>query len=97
MVVGVCRVRLHLPENGSLKGKRRVVKSIIGRVQHQYAVAIAEVGDNDLWQMAELGVSCVSNDPQHANEVLSKVVDFIAGSNDEAIMVDYQLEILHAL
>jgi uncharacterized protein len=97
MVIAVCKVTLHLPENSSLKGKRRVLKSLIGRVQNHFPVSIAEVGDNDLWQLAELGVAYVSNDPQHANEVLSKVVDFISNSSDEALMTGYELEILHAL
>lgn len=97
MVVGVCRVTLHLPQNSSLKGKRRVLRSLIGRVQHHFAVSIAEVGDNDLWQLAELGIAYVTNDSQHANEVLSKVVDFISQSSEEALMTGYELEIVHAL
>lgn len=97
MVIGVCKVTLHLPESSSLKGKRRVIKSIIGRVQHHFAVSIAEVGDNDLWQIAELGIAYVSNDSQHANEVLSKVVEFISHSSEEMLVTDYELEILHAL
>ncbi len=97
MNVGVCRISLRLPENLSLKGKRQVVKSIISRVENKFNVSVAEVDDHDLWQLATLGVCCVSNSNQHANEVLSKVVGFIANSRFDAEMLDYEIEILSAL
>jgi len=94
MNVGVCRIRLRLPENLSLKGKRRVLKSITTRVGSKFNVAIAEVDDQDLWQLATLGICCVSNDKRHANEVLSKVVGFISDSRFEIEVLDYEIEIL---
>ena len=77
MNIGALQVRLRLPENSSLKGKRRVVKSICSRVENKFNVSIAEIDDLDRWQTAMLGVVCVSNDGRHANEILSKVVNFI--------------------
>jgi hypothetical protein len=77
MVIGVCRVDLMVRENHSLKEKRRIVKQIIDRVKHRFNVSIAEVGNNDLWQSAQLGVCMVSNDRRFTNEVLDKIVDFI--------------------
>lgn len=97
MNIGACKVRLRLPENETLKGKRRVLKSIIERVKNRFNVSIAEVGDHELWQVLTLGVTCVSTSPQHVNEVLSKVMDFIEKSRFEVEMLDYELEILHAL
>lgn len=94
MNVGVCRIRLRLPENLDLKGKRQVIKSITARVRGKFDVAIAETDDHDLWQMATIGIACVSNDARHNNEVLSKVVDFVARSRFEAEMVDYEIELL---
>ena len=94
MHVGVCQLRLRLPENSSLKGKRQVVKSITSRVANKFNVSIAEVGDLDLWQAATIGISCVSNDNRHANEVLSKVVDFISDSNFDIEVLDYNIEIV---
>lgn len=96
MHVGLCKVTLRLPENESLKGKRQVVKSIIARVQNKFSVSIAEIDDNDAWQMTSLGIACVSNDGRHANEVLSHVVDFINEGRFETEMVDYQIELLSA-
>ena len=94
MHVGVCRIRFRLPENGSLKGKRRVLKSITSRVSNKFNVSVAEVDDQGLWQLATLGISCVSNDKRHTNEVLSKVVDYIIDRRFEIEVLDYEIEIL---
>ena len=97
MVVGAMRLYLRLPENVTLKGKRGVVKSLIARLQNRYNVAAAEVGANDRWQAAEIGVACVSNSAAHANEVLSHVVRFVEGERLDVEVVDYEIEILHPL
>jgi uncharacterized protein YlxP (DUF503 family) len=97
MNVGACGIRLRLPENLSLKGKRRVVKSIIAQVRSRFNVSVAEVDDNDLWQLATLGICCVSNDKRYTNEVLSKVVDFIAKGRFEVELLNYEIEILPVL
>lgn len=97
MNIGALIVRLRLPENHSLKGKRKVLKSITTQVSNRFNVSIAEVDDHDLWQLATLGVSCVSNDSRHVNEILSHVMDFIERIRGDAEVVDYEIEILHAL
>lgn len=95
MVIGVCRLALHLPENRSLKGKRQVVRSIVARVRQRFDVAIAEVDDLDQWQSAVLGIACVSTETAHANQMLDAVVRFVAGARVEAHVTDYALEFLH--
>jgi len=97
MNVGVCKISLRLPENQSLKGKRRVLKSITSRVGNQFNVSIAEVDHQDLWQLATLGICCVSNNRRYTNEVLSKVVDFIVGSRFDVEILNYEIEILPVL
>ena len=94
MNVGVCKISLRLPENLSLKGKRRVLKSIITRVGNKFSVSVAEIDDQELWQLATLGICCVSNNNRYTNEILSKVVDFIANSRFEIELLDYEIEIL---
>lgn len=94
MNVGVCRINLRLPENESLKGKRRILKSIVSRVSNKFNVAIAEVDNGDMWQLATIGICCVSNDRRHANEVMSRVVDFIINSRPDAEILDYEIEII---
>ena len=94
MQVGVCQVSLRIPENMSLKGKRQVLKSVTSRISNKFNVAIAEVDDNDQWQLATLGICCLSNSRQHANEVLSKVIDFITNMRFDAEILDYKIEII---
>ena len=97
MNVGICKLQFRLPENLSLKGKRRVLKSITTQVSNKFNVSVAEIDDQDIWQLATLGVCCVSNDKRHANEVLSKVVSFITNNRFDIEMLDYEIEILSVL
>lgn len=94
MHLGVCRIMLHLPDSGSLKEKRQVARSLSARIRNQFNVAVAEVEDQDLWQRLTLAVCCVSTDPAHANEVVSKVVAFIEESRRDLELLDYQTEII---
>ena len=88
---------MELPASHSLKDKRRVIRSIVERVQSRFNVAIAEVYHNDSWKIATLGISCVSNDSRHANEVLSRVVQYVQGCREDAVMADYQVEMLSGM
>ena len=96
MNVGVCRIKLRLPENLSLKGKRRVLKSIIAQVRSKFSVSVAEVDDQDLWQLATLGICYISNNKRYTNEVLCKVADFIVAGRFEVEILNYEIEILPA-
>jgi hypothetical protein len=92
MIVGVCTIELYMREAHSLKAKRQVLKSIITRVKNNFNVAIAEVDYHDKWQRAVLGVAVVSTAQDHANGILSKVVNFIEAMYI-AELLDYQIEI----
>jgi uncharacterized protein YlxP (DUF503 family) len=96
MVLGVCRLELILPDNHSLKGKRGVVRSICAQVRRKFNVAIAEVEDQDLWQVAGLGFAVVSGDARHADQMVQEIVDFIE-ERAEAQLGNYQVEHIHAL
>lgn len=74
MVIGVCRVELHLPDRHSLKEKRHVVKSLKDRMRRAFNVSIAEVGDQDLWQRAVLAAACVGTDRAYVNGVLDQLL-----------------------
>ena len=97
MTVGILLLHLRLPENQSLKGKRGVIKSLIARLQNRYSVAAAEVGDNDLWQAAAIGVACVSNSAAHAHQILDQVMRFVESERLDVEIVDHEIEIIHAL
>ena len=91
--VALGMVELHLPDVGSLKGKRHVLKGLKERVRAKFEVAIAEVDHQDTWQRATLAVAYVSSDSRHANEVVSKAMDFIE-ANVEGNVIDISVEIL---
>lgn len=95
MVIGVCEITLHLPDSHSLKEKRQIIKSIIARVRNQFEIAIAEVDENDRWQIAVLGVSCVSNSSQVASELLERVRRFIEETRPDVLLSNMESEIIH--
>ncbi|MBT98518.1 MAG: hypothetical protein CL902_07815 [Dehalococcoidia bacterium] len=92
--LGVCRIILHLPDSGSLKDKRQVSRSLTTRIRNTFNVAVSEVEDHDLWQRLTLGVCCVSTESAHANETVSKVVEFVVDSRRDLELLDYQTEII---
>jgi uncharacterized protein YlxP (DUF503 family) len=94
MTIGVCRLTLRLPENGSLKGKRQVIKSVQQRLRNKFNVSVAEVEHNDVWQLAGLAICCVSNSSAHANEVLSKALDFVHSLRLDAEIIDEDIELI---
>ena len=71
-----------------------MVKSLTSRIQNKFNVAVAEVENGDQWQLATIGICCISNDRRHANEIMSKVVAFVMGNHLDAEMLDYEIEII---
>lgn len=94
MVIGVCTIELYLPGNQSLKGKRQIIKSLKGKLQHRFNISIAEIDHLDVWQRATLGVSMISKDQVHVNRELNKIIQFIESSNFAEYFMDYSLEFL---
>ena len=92
MVVGVLRLTLSIPGARSLKDKRQVLRRLVERARSRYNISIAEVGDNALWQRAQVGVTAVANDHSFVNQVLDKVVRDVEGS-EGALLLDRELEI----
>ncbi len=91
MVVGVLTVALSIPQANSLKDKRRVIKSVKDRIRSKFNVSIAEIGDQDIWRTALLGVAVISEDTAYANGVLSHVQDIFDNLRD-AILTKTELE-----
>jgi uncharacterized protein len=91
MVVGILTVSISIPQANSLKDKRRVIKSIKDRVRNGFNVSVAEIGDQDIWRTALLGIAVISEDATYANGVLSRVQDLIRDRTD-GIMTSCELE-----
>lgn len=95
MILGIGQLSIHIPESHSLKEKRRVVRSITQRVRSRFDVAIAEVDDQQLWQMATIGVVSLSNSGQHADQTLQHVLNFIEQNLQSGYVSDVHTEIMH--
>ena len=93
MFVGALLVQLHLPTSDSLKDKRQVVKSLIARLSAQFGVSVAEVGQLDARQSAELGVAKVSNEAHHVEGVLEALVRFIEETRPDVEVMSVAREI----
>ena len=94
MKVGVLKISLHLPDKTSLKEKRAVVKSLSSQLKNRFNISIAEVDDNDKWQLATLGISCVSNDSRYTHELLNKALSFITSGRFDVEVIGTEVEII---
>lgn len=94
MVTGIGRLVFRIHDCRSLKGKRRVVKSMISRLRNQFNASIAEVGANDVYQRAEIGFALVGNSQQVVNAKMDKLIN-MAEDLGLAELTDTEMEILH--
>lgn len=93
MFVGICQVELLLPQAQSLKDKRFVLSSVKTRIGNKFNVSIAEVDQNDLWQRATLGLSLVSNERKHVDQVFTKILNLLS-NEDQLEIIKHQLEVV---
>lgn len=87
------RVRIRIPDSGSLKEKRQVIRSLSQRIRNTYQAAVAEVDDNEAWQIATLGVAVVANTHRHCEEVLKSIEGHIRDTRLDAEIIDLQTDI----
>ena len=94
MHIGVCKIKLYLPECQSLKEKRSVVKSLIARLRNRFNIAIAEIEALDVHQSTVLGAVSVANDIKHVQRIVAQIVKFIE-KNPSVVVVDYETEFFY--
>lgn len=93
MAVAITHLTLRLPENGSLKGKRQVIKSIQQRLHNRFNVSVAEVEHNELWQLAGMDIAAVANSATHAREVCDKAVAYLTGLRLDVELIEEETEV----
>jgi uncharacterized protein len=81
--VGILTFELHFPEAGSLKGKRKYVKSAKAQLQNRFGASVAEVDHHELWQRARLTIACVSREAREADQLLDEAERYLAGQEWE--------------
>ena len=90
MTIGIARITLYIDKSHSLKEKRMVVRRVKDLVRDKFNASIAEVGENDLWQRAVLGVALVGNERRFVESSLDEVIGFVRG---KAQVTDVQREL----
>ncbi len=93
MFIAAIRLELSIPHANSLKAKRQAIGSLMDRVRHRYGAAVAEVGDQNLWQRAVVGIALVSGQQRHVREMADKVTGFVEAHFDGEVCA-VELEIL---
>ena len=89
--VGILSVELHFPEAGSLKGKRKHVKSAKAQLQNRFGASVAEVDHHDLWQRARLTFACVARDHNDAERLLEEAVRYLNGQEYELVAAEREI------
>lgn len=93
MVVGMGIITFRLHECHSLKGKRKIIKSIIRRLQNKFNASVAEVGFNDIYQRSQIGFSLVGNNRKVVNSKIDKVFN-MAEEFGLGEIIDTEMEII---
>jgi len=86
--VGILTVELHFPEAGSLKGKRKYVKSAKAQLQNRFGAAVAEVDHHELWQRSRLTMACVARGHREAEQLLEEAVRYLNGQDYELVRAE---------
>ena len=92
MRVGTLEVDLHLPASHSLKDKRSILNHVKDRLRSRFNAAVADVGPQDLWQRASLGVAVVGAESAVLERVLREVLAAIE-QEDRLAVLDYQIQV----
>jgi ribosome-binding factor A len=95
--VGILTVELHFPEAGSLKGKRKFVKSAKAQLQNRFGAAVAEVDHHELWQRSRLTVACVAREHREAEQLLEEAVRYLNGQEYELVRVEQEAAVREVL
>jgi uncharacterized protein YlxP (DUF503 family) len=95
MITGILSAKLFINNARSLKDKRQVLKSLEERLRHKFNISIAEVDDQDKWQIASIGVATVANDNKFICKTLDEIVNYIR-LDPNAELIDYEQEVLSA-
>jgi uncharacterized protein YlxP (DUF503 family) len=75
MTIGILTFEVRLPESGSLKGKRQVVRRLKDRLRSRFNVAVSELEDHsDAWQRAEIAVVSVASGRDRLEVLFEAVV-----------------------
>jgi uncharacterized protein YlxP (DUF503 family) len=77
MIVSMIKIIFEIPDVGSIKEKRRVVKSLIDKLYRRFRMSAAEVDMQDSLAFSQIGGAYVSNSKVFGETVLNKAFAMI--------------------
>ena len=86
--VGILSAELHFPEAGSLKGKRKFVKSVKAQLQQRFGASVAEVDHHDVWQRARITAACVAREHREVERLLDEAERWLRGQEWEVALAE---------
>lgn len=86
MLIATVKIKIHLPWVHSLKEKRMVVKSLIAKLGNKFNVSVAEIDEQDVHQIAVIGVAGLAGDAAMADSVIDHVLNFAEESTEGEII-----------
>ncbi len=89
--VGILAFELHFPEAGSLKGKRKFVRSAKAQLQNRFGASVAEVDHHDLWQRAALTAACVTRELGELHRLLDDAERYLGGQEWELAQIERRI------
>jgi uncharacterized protein YlxP (DUF503 family) len=89
--VGILTAELHFPENGSLKGKRKYLKSARAQLHERFGASVAEVDHHELWQRARLTIACAASGHRELQERLDAAERYLGSQEFELIRVEREV------
>lgn len=94
MYVATAQVTIRLFQSNSLKDKRQVTRSVLARLRDKFDVSAAEVGELQSWNLARLGIACVSGEARHAQEVIERAVQYIEQTRPDLEISDVATDVI---
>jgi uncharacterized protein YlxP (DUF503 family) len=94
MVVGLGMITFRLHDCRSLKGKRKVVKTVINQIRNTFNASVAEVGLNDVHQRAKIGFALVGNERAVINSKIDKIFN-LAEELGVAEVIETEMELIN--
>lgn len=92
ITVGLLNLRIHLAGCSSLKEKRRRLKPLLTRLKREFNISVAEIDHLDVWQDAAIACSMVSNDRNHIQRNLPKIISWVEKNWPDVDIVNDSIE-----
>ncbi len=92
MIIATCQIELSLGGVKSLKEKRRIIKSVVGRLNNHFNISVAEIDYQDIWQSSKIGLAAVGNEAGFLQGVMENSVRWIETNRPDVLIVAYRIE-----